>query len=334
VPGLRALSLLDEGRLGEAEAAAESAALEARRLGVAEHVISGDHLRALAGLALERRDLVRAEQLTQEVLSLSAGRSPLLEYQAGLDQAAILLTRGLVHEALASIETAREVLPQPGRILLARAASLEAEARLALGDIRSATDLTALVPHPADRLLRARLALASGEPELARSELYAMPADALTPRRALLRELLLAAAAIEQGDRGAESIVGAALFAARRIGFCNTVVTTAAQVTTHVVGHATPVAQDPYYESLVQAALEVRATATRFVEPPQVTLDQLTKAEQRVLDLLPTHTYRQIAAALYVSPHTVKSHLRSVYRKIGAESRAEALERAVELRLL
>jgi ATP/maltotriose-dependent transcriptional regulator MalT len=60
----------------------------------------------------------------------------------------------------------------------------------------------------------------------------------------------------------------------------------------------------------------------------------LTAAEQRVLTLLPTSTYLQIADTLYISRNTVKSHLRSIYQKLGVASRLEALERAVDLRLL
>jgi LuxR family maltose regulon positive regulatory protein len=54
----------------------------------------------------------------------------------------------------------------------------------------------------------------------------------------------------------------------------------------------------------------------------------------RVLKLLPTTRYAQIAATLYISLNTVKTHLRSIYQKLGASSRSEAIERAVELRLL
>jgi LuxR family maltose regulon positive regulatory protein len=53
-----------------------------------------------------------------------------------------------------------------------------------------------------------------------------------------------------------------------------------------------------------------------------------------VLKLLPTSTYLQMAGILYVSRNTVKTHLRSVYQKLGVESRSQAIERAVELRLL
>jgi LuxR family maltose regulon positive regulatory protein len=52
------------------------------------------------------------------------------------------------------------------------------------------------------------------------------------------------------------------------------------------------------------------------------------------LKLLPTSTYPQMAAALHVSRNTVKTHLRSVYQKLGVASRSQALERAVELHLL
>jgi LuxR family maltose regulon positive regulatory protein len=42
----------------------------------------------------------------------------------------------------------------------------------------------------------------------------------------------------------------------------------------------------------------------------------------------------EIADALYVSLDTVKTHLRSIYRKLDATSREEAVARARELRLL
>ncbi len=41
-------------------------------------------------------------------------------------------------------------------------------------------------------------------------------------------------------------------------------------------------------------------------------------------------TNRDIGASLYVSPLTVKTHLQHVYRKLGVESRTEALARALE----
>ena len=60
----------------------------------------------------------------------------------------------------------------------------------------------------------------------------------------------------------------------------------------------------------------------------------MTEAELRVLKLLPTSTYGEIGDALYISHNTVKSHLRSIYQKLGVSSRSEAIERAVVLQLL
>jgi LuxR family transcriptional regulator, maltose regulon positive regulatory protein len=61
----------------------------------------------------------------------------------------------------------------------------------------------------------------------------------------------------------------------------------------------------------------------------------LTAAELRVLQLLPTHlSYPAMAKRLYVSPNTVKTHVRAVYRKLDASSRGEAVARALAAGLL
>ena len=61
----------------------------------------------------------------------------------------------------------------------------------------------------------------------------------------------------------------------------------------------------------------------------------LTAAELRVLPLLATYLpIREIAAELFVSPHTVRAQVRSIYRKLGASSRNQAVNRARELALL
>lgn len=58
----------------------------------------------------------------------------------------------------------------------------------------------------------------------------------------------------------------------------------------------------------------------------------LTDGERRVLDALPQHdTVAHIAAALHLSPNTVKTQLRALYRKIGVSNRADAI--AVSSRL-
>jgi LuxR family maltose regulon positive regulatory protein len=61
----------------------------------------------------------------------------------------------------------------------------------------------------------------------------------------------------------------------------------------------------------------------------------LTSAELRLLPLLSTHLpVPEIAAELFLSPHTIKSEMKSIYRKLGATTRTQAVTRSRELGLL
>jgi LuxR family maltose regulon positive regulatory protein len=68
---------------------------------------------------------------------------------------------------------------------------------------------------------------------------------------------------------------------------------------------------------------------------PHELLEPLSGREQVVLGYLPTlMSNPEIAAELFVSVNTVKTHLKSIYRKLGASHRREAVQRARELRLI
>jgi LuxR family maltose regulon positive regulatory protein len=61
----------------------------------------------------------------------------------------------------------------------------------------------------------------------------------------------------------------------------------------------------------------------------------LTAAELRLLPMLPTHlSFPQIAGEVFLSPNTVKSQAMSIYHKLGASSRSEAVTRSRDLGLL
>jgi LuxR family maltose regulon positive regulatory protein len=332
VPGALALAWFERGHLAKAADAARAAEADARRLGFDRHFFAIDHLRALAGLALERRDLDAAEHLTEQALSIAERRRPIFEFLALLDRAGVSAARGQARDALATVEAARHVLAGTRSVLLARADELDARLHLSLGDLRSPAELASKLPPARRALLLARIALAAGDHQAAQKHLQSPSLGDLTSRRVLIRQLLLAAAAIERGDPLAASIVGGALQKARQMGFLNTVVTTAPQVTSYLIEHSTQLRADPFMEQLIVAALKVRTIEAgtshgTLVEP-------LTAAELRILKLLPTSTYLQIADILYISRNTVKSHLRSIYQKLGATSRLEAIGRAVDLHLL
>jgi LuxR family transcriptional regulator, maltose regulon positive regulatory protein len=61
----------------------------------------------------------------------------------------------------------------------------------------------------------------------------------------------------------------------------------------------------------------------------------LSTAELRLLPLLATHlTFREMGQQLFVSQHTVKTQALSIYRKLGASSRGQAVQRVQEIGLL
>ena len=64
-------------------------------------------------------------------------------------------------------------------------------------------------------------------------------------------------------------------------------------------------------------------------------VDELSEGEFRVLRLLASNlTQREIGAELYLSLNTIKSHTRSIFRKLGASTREQAVARARELELM
>jgi LuxR family transcriptional regulator, maltose regulon positive regulatory protein len=73
----------------------------------------------------------------------------------------------------------------------------------------------------------------------------------------------------------------------------------------------------------------------RLNQPAMMPGGELSRSELRVLRYLPTNlTRREIAGELSVSLNTVDTHIRRIYAKLGAASRAAAVERGRDLRLL
>ena len=63
--------------------------------------------------------------------------------------------------------------------------------------------------------------------------------------------------------------------------------------------------------------------------PRPVYVEPLTRREQEILEHMTTHlTYPEIAAVLYVSLATVKTHASAVFRKLAVSKRSDAVTRA------
>jgi LuxR family maltose regulon positive regulatory protein len=91
----------------------------------------------------------------------------------------------------------------------------------------------------------------------------------------------------------------------------------------------------PGLGTLVGEAQELRTQLAKHRGPDAPGASALTAAELRVLPLLSTHlSFAEMGRELFLSPNTVKTQAVSVYRKLGATSRTEAVARARELGLV
>lgn len=91
----------------------------------------------------------------------------------------------------------------------------------------------------------------------------------------------------------------------------------------------------PGLGTLPGQAEELRAQLSKLRGPEAPGASALTAAELRLLPMLATHlSFPQIAEQMSLSRHTVKAQATSIYRKLGASSRNQAVIRARDLGLL
>ncbi len=61
----------------------------------------------------------------------------------------------------------------------------------------------------------------------------------------------------------------------------------------------------------------------------------LSDRETEILKLLSKGmNYRSVAEEIFLSPHTVKTHIKNIYQKLHVNSRAEAIKKAIEDRII
>ena len=91
----------------------------------------------------------------------------------------------------------------------------------------------------------------------------------------------------------------------------------------------------PGLGTLAGEAKALRARLAQEHGPSVPGASALTAAELRLLPMLATHlSVPEIATELFLSPHTIKSQMKSIYRKLDSTSRTQTVTRARELGLL
>ena len=333
-PGVISQAALIEGDLQQAGTLAGSTLAAARRLHFDRHYFNFHAIRTTALLALERCDLAAAAEPVERALAMVGGARPAFNFLAQLDRARIWAAGGNLDEALRSLPAARLALKNDRSVLIADADELEARIRLGLGDQEGARSITERLPGDRRIIMLAIIALASGNPEEAAQALSNAPAVGATIRSDLELRLLHASVAVSQSSPQAPVLVRQALAVAERHGYVQTVLDTAPQLVDHMISDSQLYPRSKQLRELITAGLRTR----RHTAPPSrhdKLLDPLTAAEIRVLGKLAERlTYTDIASELYLSPNTVKTHLRHVYVKLGATSRSSAVKRATSLGIL
>jgi len=348
-----AISLLYGGRIDEAREQFEHAAATPSRVGVElmavggaalTHAVEGDVAGALrwieiaeqrpwptrildeyAGsmlrisqslVAIERGELEEAEAYLSTIMPIidTIEHWPLLAYA----RAIIDVRRG---DAQHGLERLRLLRARRGRRLPAEGTSARlldlaaSTLALAAGDM---TEASALQQRAADApafvaLGVARVAVFAGDDGLALRRLRAIEPRTPVDR---LHHMLLHAIVLRRGGQVQEAAV-----LARRAG-----------ALARATGLTTPLALLPADE---RDLFEEEAPPAPAGLAPLGAVPQLTERERIVLhELLRTSRIDEIAARLHVSANTVKSQRRSLYRKLEASSRDEALARAAALGLI
>jgi LuxR family maltose regulon positive regulatory protein len=157
-------------------------------------------------------------------------------------------------------------------------------------------------------------------------------AFAVHPNRIIEGFLLDGVARMRLGDRaGAERSTERALALAEPQG--------RAWIFVAVPGSGELLASHPVHRTAhaahLRRLLDLMAGGVPAGDPPGELPDPLSERELAVLRFLPTNlSASEIGGELFLSVHTVKTHMRKLYAKLGAHTRAEAVQRGRALGLL
>ena len=337
------LALLEalRGRLNRAaELAAEAAAL-AREHGPAGPACGAAEV-ALALVHLERNELHDArDRLKRADAALRVRPEKLVGATACLVVARYRLAEGRIKAALEMIVRARHGWSPPSW-LDHRLTLLESRAHAAAGDVSSAVD--AAVRANPGASLEATVALAhawldAGDTQAAGQALENGPddADEGQDRCRLDHCLVDARLGYSCGDtarvrRSLQRALGLGEQERLRLPFAMEAawIRPALRSDPHLV--------DAHRHLLEPGLIDPghgRAGPPAIGQAAPVIVEQLSGREREVLGLLSGMlSTAEVASELYISVNTVKTHLKSIYRKLAATHRGEAVRRARQLELL
>jgi LuxR family maltose regulon positive regulatory protein len=313
-----------QGDLVWAEAALDRAAGAAAEHNAVAHGL-GRILANLAeaGICLERREHQRAAALLAGARTAARinGR-PVLQVMVDIWMARLATAQGHRAAALGSLAQARMALIEPDDRVRAQFASEEFRIALAL----EPADASSLIPQlPSDTtswLLRARLHVLRRE--WCKAEHILEDADPRTIRERVEWGILRSLAAQAPDFARAHCYLRQALALAQPHRYLATVIEQGPGIAALL--HSLPAGTDlrPYVDELAVRAEAAGTSPQGAAGSPPGGL--LSDRELTVLRMLASRlTTSEIAGAMFVSPNTLKSHMKSIYRKLDVNSRATAV---------
>ncbi|MFI0960202.1 LuxR C-terminal-related transcriptional regulator [Streptomyces sp. NPDC021080] len=341
---LSRLALIDLlcGRPGRAESHARAAVAGAERSGLPPAARTGVAQLVLAAVAVDRDDLAAAQtHLDQATVSSAASHDPVATAGLVLLRSRLLLAKGHPKEALRVLQELKRpphgVEPSPW--VGDRAALAMSTAYLALGEPLAAVEILAEegATGPEATVAAVRARLATGDRQAARALLDALSTEPDEGPGIAVRVLLARAQTADAlgDDSTAQRLVARALRTARPEHLRRPFLEAGPWLRTFV-RHRPVLAQG--HEWLPEAAtVRPAGSALRPDREREIAavVEPLSEREQEVLERLAQMMSRdEIAADLHLSVNTVKTHLKSVYRKLAATRRGEAVRRARDLHLL
>ncbi len=327
VPGIAAFVAASGGDLSRADELAAHTGRAADQLGLGDH----EPGRIFAGLALVELHLERHEHdaagriLDQVMRASDASHRLTLQSLATLQNAKLARGLGDAAGAGALLAQARRLYAEPDAAVRHVLGQEAVEQALRFDPPTAGTLLADLDRDRVETgVLRVRLALLEHDDRAATVLLGDLPPPT-TRRLRVERSVLRGLSLLERDVEMANGHMRDALAAAQPERLVRTIVEPGPNVDKLLLSFTPDRGQDRYVEDLLAAARHVVAPVRAEAAPMLV--ERLSSREVTVLRYLCSRlTYREIAAALFVSLNTLKTHVKSVYRKLGVASRADAVE--------
>ena len=301
---------------------------------------------AQALVSLRRDDLSTAQRLLERIDPQLTGQfpgEPSVSAVAALIRARVLLADGDATAATAQLARLRETWG-PAHPALADVLTIaEGEVALRIGSTGRARAVLLLVEEGehfdrADgRLLRGGLLIAEGDFKTALEAVEPCldgAADGVTLQERISGLLIAAVAQRRLGSSDeAAGLLEQALALAEPDGAYRAFLDGGAAVRSAMTVLIPPTSRHAGFAGRILERFD--AQASHPAGPADAVSVPLTDSERAVLRFLPSHmTNEEISQALFLSINTVKTHLRSAYRKLGVSSRREAIARGRRLGLL